>query len=108
MTSQLTTTLFATAEWSNHTWLVRGSISQAKDRDTSRGRRVPVVVAGRHRIVFKQHGNLPVGTWRLVEYAIASGKCQLAETRSVDDQVEWLDTRPSCTASAHRVAGGGR
>jgi hypothetical protein len=43
-------------------------------------------------IVYKQRGNLPLGKWRLVNYDIASGKITpLAETRSVDDQVEWLD-----------------
>jgi hypothetical protein len=44
------------------------------------------------RIVYKQRGSLPPGQWRLVEYTIATGQIvPLAETRSVDDQVEWLD-----------------
>ena len=43
-------------------------------------------------LVFKQRGDLPLGKWRLGDYDIASGKVTpLAETRSVDDQVEWLD-----------------
>ena len=43
-------------------------------------------------IVYKQRGNLPLGSWRLVDYDIASGEVTpLAESRSVDDQAEWLD-----------------
>ena len=85
-------TFFATVEWSKHTWLVRGSISQRRIVTLHEDAECPSLSPDGTRIVYKQHGNLPVGTWRLVEYTIASGKVTpLAETRSVDDQVEWLD-----------------
>ncbi|GAB3814653.1 TolB family protein [Micromonospora zhanjiangensis] len=44
------------------------------------------------RIAFKKHGDLPPGRWRLAVYELATGReTLLAEPRSVDDQVEWLD-----------------
>lgn len=85
-------TFFATVEWSDHTWLVRGSISQRRMVTLQEDAECPSLSPDGTRIVFKQHGDLPIGRWRLVEYAIASGKITpVAETRSVDDQVEWLD-----------------
>ena len=42
--------------------------------------------------MLKQRGNLPPGHWRLVDYDLVTGTTvPLAETRSVDDQVAWLD-----------------
>jgi hypothetical protein len=44
------------------------------------------------RIAFKNHGDLPPGQWRLAVYDLRSGaETLLAETHTVDDQVEWLD-----------------
>jgi hypothetical protein len=47
---------------------------------------------GRSDHVYKQRGNLPAGQWRLVRYDVATGHVTpLGETRSVDNEVEWLD-----------------
>ena len=85
-------TFYATVRWSNHTWLVRGSIAQRKMVTLHEDAECPSLSPDGTHIVYKQRGNLPLGKWRLVNYDIASGKITpLAETRSVDDQVEWLD-----------------
>ena len=85
-------TFYATVRWSNHTWLVRGSVAQRKIVTLHEDAECPSLSPDGTHIVYKQRGNLPLGKWRLVNYDIASGKITpLAETRSVDDQVEWLD-----------------
>ena len=85
-------TFYATVRWSNHTWLVRGSISRRTLVTLHEDAECPSLSPDGTHIVYKQRGDLPLGTWRLVDYDIASGAVTpLAETRSVDDQVEWLD-----------------
>ncbi len=85
-------TFYATVEWSKHTWLVRGSISERRIVTLHEDAECPSLSPDGKQIVYKQRGNLPVGKWRLVDYDVASGRViPLAETRSVDDQVEWLD-----------------
>jgi hypothetical protein len=85
-------TFYATVRWSDHTWLVRGSISQRRMVTLHEDAECPSLSPDGRNIVYKQRGDLPRGKWRLVDYDIASGTVTpLAETRSVDDQVEWLD-----------------
>jgi hypothetical protein len=85
-------TFYATVQWSKHTWLVRGSISQRKVVTLHEDAECPSLSPDGKRIVFKQRGDLPAGKWRLVAYDIATGRVTaLGESRSVDDQVEWLD-----------------
>lgn len=85
-------TFYATVAWAKHTWLVRGSIAGRKMVTLREDAECPSLSPDGMHIVYKQRGKLPPGTWRLVDYNIASGKVTpLAETRSVDDQVEWLD-----------------
>ena len=85
-------TFYATVRWSKHTWLVRGSIAQRKIVTLREDAECPSLSPDEKHIVYKQRGNLAPGKWRLVDYDIASGKVTpLAETRSVDDQAEWLD-----------------
>src|SRR5262249_10199073 len=85
-------TFYATVEWSGHTWLVRGSMSSRTLVTLHEDAECPSLSPNGKFIVFKQRGNLPPGKWRLVRYDVATGKViPLAETRSVDDQVEWLD-----------------
>ena len=85
-------TFYATVRWSKHTWLVRGSIAQRKIVTLREDAECPSLSPDEKHIVYKQRGNLAPGKWRLVDYDIASGKVTpLAETRSIDDQVEWLD-----------------
>jgi hypothetical protein len=85
-------TFYATVEWSKHTWLVHGSIAQRRIVTLHEDAECPSLSPDGKRIVFKQRGSLSPGKWRLVGYDIATSQVTpLAETRSVDDQVEWLD-----------------
>ena len=85
-------TFYATVRWSNHTWLVRGSMADRTMVTLHEDAECPSLSPDGKNIVYKQQGNLPRGTWRLVDYNLASGAVTpLAETRSVDDQAEWLD-----------------
>jgi hypothetical protein len=85
-------TFYATVRFSGHTWLVRGSISQRRMVTLHEDAECPSLSPDGRNIVYKQRGDLPRGTWRLVDYDVATGTVTpLAETRSVDDQVEWLD-----------------
>jgi hypothetical protein len=53
---------------------------------------VSVRVAGRVAHRLQEAGKAAGGQWRLVAYTVATGaETPLAETRSVDDQVDWLD-----------------
>jgi hypothetical protein len=85
-------TFYATAATGGRTWLVRGSVS-ARRMTTVRGDvECPSLSPDGTRIGFKKHGDLPNGAWRLAVYDLRAGaETVLAETRSVDDQVEWLD-----------------
>jgi len=52
----------------------------------------PSLSPDKTRIAYKKHGSLPAGSWRLAVLDLSSGQeTQLAEERSVDDQVEWFD-----------------
>jgi hypothetical protein len=83
---------YATAEWGGHTWLVRGDLAKRTLVTLHEDAECPSLSPDGTQIAFKQRGSLPTGQWRLVVYDIATGKVtRLAETRSVDDQVEWLD-----------------
>jgi len=85
-------TFYATVEWSKRTWLVRGDLAARKIVTLHEDAECPSLSPDGKNIVYKQRGNLATGQWRLVEYAIDTGHITpLSETRSVDDQVEWLD-----------------
>jgi hypothetical protein len=71
---------------------VRGSIARRQMVTLHEDAECPSLSPDGRHIVYKQRGSLPRGQWRLVDYDVASGKVTpLAEDRSVDDQVEWLD-----------------
>lgn len=85
-------TFYATAEWSQHTWLVKGSLADKTLRTLVEDAECPSLAPDGAHIVYKQRGDRPKGQWRLVDYTVATGTInQLSETHSVDDQVEWLD-----------------
>jgi len=85
-------TFYATAASGGMTWLVRGGIAARTLTAVRADVECPSLSPDGTRIAFKKHGNLPRGQWRLAVYNLATGKeTELAETRSVDDQVEWLD-----------------
>jgi hypothetical protein len=85
-------TFFATAASGGVTWLVRGDIAARTLTSLRTDVECPSLSPDGTRIAFKKHGDLPAGRWRLSVYDLRTGQeTELAETRSVDDQAEWLD-----------------
>jgi dipeptidyl aminopeptidase/acylaminoacyl peptidase len=83
---------YATAASGAKTWLVRGSLNARSLVALQEDAECPSVSPDGGRIVYKKRGRLPPGQWRLTAYDIGTGaETPLAETRSVDDQVDWLD-----------------
>lgn len=83
---------YATAASGRTTWLVEGSLSARRLVALRADAECPSLSPDRTRIAFKKRGSLPPGRWRLAVYELATGReTVLAEERSVDDQVEWLD-----------------
>ena len=85
---------YATAAAGHTTWLVKGSISAKSMTSVRTDVECPSLSPDKTRIAFKKHGHLPPGQWRLAVYDLRTGGEQLlSESRSVDDQIEWLDNR---------------
>lgn len=85
-------TFYATAASGRTTWLVKGSVTARTLTSVRTDVECPSLSPNGTRIAFKKHGSLSAGTWRLAVYDLRSGQeTELAETRSVDDQAEWLD-----------------
>ncbi|CAN5649544.1 PD40 domain-containing protein [soil metagenome] len=82
---------FATLRTAGRTYLVDGSISARELRVVAQGVECPSVSPDGSRLAFKSLvGEGP--TWRLTTMDLSTGaRTGLAESRSVDDQVEWLD-----------------
>ncbi len=85
-------TFYATAASGKKTWLVRGSLSARALTALVPDAECPSLSPDGTRVAIKTRGNLPPGQWRIAVHDLRSGKSTLlAETRSVDDQIEWLD-----------------
>jgi hypothetical protein len=85
-------TFYATAASGKKTWLVKGSLAARRMVALRGDVECPSLSPDGTRIAFKKHGSLPNGKWHLAVYDLATHKeTMLAETRSVDDQAEWLD-----------------
>ncbi|MEU5940864.1 hypothetical protein ABZ807_17105 [Micromonospora sp. NPDC047548] len=83
---------YATAASGGRTWLVHGSLTARRVTALREDVECPSLSPDGTRVAFKKHGDLPSGRWRLAVYDLRTGKeTLLAEERSVDDQVEWLD-----------------
>ncbi|GAA0450188.1 TolB-like translocation protein; signal peptide [Paractinoplanes deccanensis] len=83
---------YATASSGGKTWLVEGSLAKRTVKALRGDVECPSLSPDGTRIGFKKHGDLSAGRWRLAVYDLRTGKeTLLSETRSVDDQVEWLD-----------------
>jgi hypothetical protein len=83
---------YATAASGGKTWLVKGSIAGRTLTALREDVECPSLSPDGTRIAFKKHGTLPHGQWHLAVYDLKTGQeTPLAEARSVDDQVVWLD-----------------
>ena len=80
---------YATLETAGDLYLIEGDVETKKARVVGENVECPSLSPDGQRIAYKlREGN----RWRLSVLELASGrKPRLTETRSVDDQVEWLD-----------------
>jgi len=97
---------YATAASGKKTWLVEGSVSARKLTALREDVECPSLSPDGTRIAFKRHGDLSPGKWRLAVYDLRTHtETLLAETRSVDDQAEWLDNSTVTYGLARQAAG---
>lgn len=86
--------LYATLGTGSHRYLVTGSLSERRLEVVRDDTECPSLSPDGRRIAYKKrisHGDGPL-TWRLTVLDLQTKvETQLAETRSVDDQAEWLD-----------------
>ncbi len=83
----------ATSNTIGKTWLVKGSIPARTMTSVRTDAECPSIAPDRTRVAYKtRRGNPAPGHWNIAVLDLATGnETILAETRSVDDQVEWLD-----------------
>jgi Tol biopolymer transport system component len=86
-------TFYATAASGSTTWLMRGSLKGESMKSLRTDAECPSLSPDQTKIAYKKRlGDKAPGVWRLAVMDLASGQeSLLSETRSVDDQVEWLD-----------------
>ncbi len=86
-------TFYATAASGRMTWLMRGSLSRRTLESMRTDAECPSLSPDGTKVAYKKRlGESRAGVWRLAVLDLAtSAETVLAETRSVDDQVEWLD-----------------
>ncbi|KIS26984.1 hypothetical protein TV39_12940 [Arthrobacter sp. SPG23] len=84
---------YATAASSGRIWLVKGSISAKTLTAIHDGVECPSVSPDGTRVAYKMNIGTPVAAhWKIAILDLASGnETVLAEARSIDDQIEWLD-----------------
>ena len=84
---------YATGASGGTTWLMKGSIAQRTLTSIRTDAECPSISPDHTKVAYKVRlGAAAPGQWHLAVLDLATGKqTQLAETRSVDDQVEWLD-----------------
>jgi hypothetical protein len=83
---------YATLSTGGNTYLIQGRVSTQSAKVIHDGVECPSLSPDGTRIAYKKRtGNFPV-QWRVHVLDLATGKeTATAETRNVDDQVEWLD-----------------
>ena len=85
---------YATLGRGNNIQLITGSVSSHAAHTIRKGVECPSLSPDQTRIAYKSRvgGTLTAVKWRLHVVDLRTGKdIELAETRSIDDQVEWLD-----------------
>ncbi len=81
---------YLTVSFGGDTWLARGSVRNRRVETIRKTAECPSVSPDHTRVAYKVRQSS--GGWRIAILDLASGReTLLAEKRSVDDQVEWLD-----------------
>lgn len=85
------TRFYATVSTGGDTWLARGDLRQRTLTALRRDAECPSLSPDGTKLVYKKRAGSPI-RWRYHVLDLRTGaERPLAETRSVDDQVEWLD-----------------
>ena len=85
-------TFYATLATGAKTWLIKGSIKARRAETIHANVECPALSPDGTRIGYKKAVSHDPTTWRFHVLDLATGKeTPLAETRSIDDQIEWLD-----------------
>ena len=87
---------YATLGTRGQTYLIEGDLERRAARVVRAGVECPALSPDNTRVAFKKRtGGVVTGvSWRLSVLELGTGmEWELAERRSVDDQVEWLDDR---------------
>ena len=84
-------TFFATMGTAAHTYLVHGDLSTRRIETVQRNVECPSLSPDERRIAYKKRR--ADGAWRFTVLDLETGReTALAETRSIDDQLAWLDS----------------
>jgi hypothetical protein len=83
---------YVTVSFGGITWLAQGQLSTRTVRTIRADAECPSLSPDGTRVAYKKRGTRGPGDWRLAVMDLATGReTMLAESHSVDDQVEWLD-----------------
>jgi hypothetical protein len=100
---------YATLASGMKTYLLLGDVAAREAHILRENAECPSLSPDNTRLVFKKRVEVPGGggewQWRLHLLDLATlTETPLAETRNIDDQVDWLDEATSCTGSSSRSA----
>ncbi|CAN5293616.1 PD40 domain-containing protein [soil metagenome] len=86
-------TFYATAATGGHTWLVKGDLAARTLTTVTQGAECPSISPDGTRVAYKKNvSTSATAYWSIAVLDLATGvEKLLPETRSVDDQVDWLD-----------------
>lgn len=83
-------TFYLTVAFDGQPWLARGSLAHRSVTTVRSGAECPSLSPDGRQVAYKKLQ--PSGGWRIAVLELGTGtERMLAETRSVDDQVQWLD-----------------
>ena len=83
-------TFYLTVAFDGQAWLAKASLARRSVTTVRSGAECPSVSPDGRRVAYKKRQ--PSGSWRIAVLDLGAGSERLlAETRSVDDQVQWLD-----------------
>ena len=85
-------TFYLTAAWGGTTWLARGDLAAKTVTTIAEDVECPSLSPDGTRVAFKKRVSTGAAPWRVMVRDLATGiESGVAEKRSVDDQVLWLD-----------------